>query len=944
MYRLIPIVFITLAIIPSVAFAHATPLSYEPASSAVIETAPEEVVIHFSERLDSGASIIRIENEAEEIVSGKTVIPAGEPRALSVPMLSDATGVYRVTWSVVSADDGHFTRGTYAFVVGEGVAPPTESSEVVQISTTPEAVAMTVELMGNGILWAALILFALARGVVQNDSHERVRGTLARMYTWGVVLAATLIGSGATAQIFLKSQDLAQLHDASLYDALSLYLSTTAGSATLYRLSAAAAFTALFFIFRSRIFVSARVTIFEGLLALALLVFAFFRAVVSHATANPFHPELSTLINVVHLVEKDVWAGTVLALLVLALMSRMRQFLEGFLSRAFVFLALNLVTISVTASYIVWLHLKHPSNLFSAWGEALIPLLIAAALLVGARTYHVVAHFFRKAFLGRTLHITLGVEFALALLVVYASSVIIITSPPLHESDFIARAATSEGVHISFETYKDEDGMILLALSSDTELHAPVVSLREGRETLRLELDERFENGYVFPAALLPAAGDFTLSVIVPREGAYDASAEFFVSETEAHPQEGYRPLDAFTIGMLLVAVFGAVFGLGLARFSRAKRRLVGARTPSFFLSSAVALIVCVGVSALMHVPYALGLTNPYRALCEADGNMWHMMTPTWEGRPVASISQEGCMGLMGEYHVADKRLYDELRTAEPASVSVEFDSEPLAGIPVGITIAVREPDGSPAELFLEHEKLLHTIVVSADMREFAHIHPVRNSPPQDTPGARSRAGVISNGVHPDDARPLAADERANSRFHLTHTFPKNGEYIIAVDYAHKFVHESRTFRVQVGAGEMGDVATYPARGTFSGYDVAIEYPLPFAGELATFNFTVEKGDKPVTTLQPYLAAPMHVAIVKHDLSEFIHTHGEVHDPDLPLPPIVVRNGRILHTIESMYLPPAFGPNIDAHTIFPTAGLYTIFGEFNTGGEVVTTAFTVRVE
>jgi hypothetical protein len=88
----------------------------------------------------------------------------------------------------------------------------------------------------------------------------------------------------------------------------------------------------------------------------------------------------------------------------------------------------------------------------------------------------------------------------------------------------------------------------------------------------------------------------------------------------------------------------------------------------------------------------------------------------------------------------------------------------------------------------------------------------------------------------------------------------------------------------------------------------------------------------------------MHIAIVKNDFSQFVHTHGEVHPPSTPIPPVIVRNGKIVHSMAAMATPPVFALPVDAHTIFPEPGLYTMWGQFKVGETVVPTAFTVRVE
>jgi len=91
--------------------------------------------------------------------------------------------------------------------------------------------------------------------------------------------------------------------------------------------------------------------------------------------------------------------------------------------------------------------------------------------------------------------------------------------------------------------------------------------------------------------------------------------------------------------------------------------------------------------------------------------------------------------------------------------------------------------------------------------------------------------------------------------------------------------------------------------------------------------------------LEPYLAAAMHIALVKDDFSEFVHAHGEVHLPGTPIPKAsatTVHN----HTPP----PPRFGPIVEAHTVFPSAGDYTVFAQFKRAGEVITAPFSIRVE
>jgi Cu+-exporting ATPase len=302
---------------------------------------------------------------------------------------------------------------------------------------------------------------------------------------------------------------------------------------------------------------------------------------------------------------------------------------------------------------------------------------------------------------------------------------------------------------------------------------------------------------------------------------------------------------------------------------------------------------------------------------------MWHLMLPSKAGKPVSQISREGCMWGMGNYmyQFPDKREYALNKARGPAEVELATVPERLvAGTPATLTVTLKDINGSPATLFVDMEKLLHAVIISKDQSVFAHIHP-------------------------DDLRPLTQQEIDTSTFTLAYTFPKAGEYILSLDYAHGITLESKQFILNVlGNASQSGTVQYTTPATFSGYTVALEYAPPIAGELSTFKYLITKDGKPVT-LMPYLSAAMHIAAVKNDFSWYLHAHGEVHPPGTPYPPVVIKNGKVVHSMAMMVTPNTFALPVDAHVVFPSAGLYTIWGQFKTAsGELVATAFTVRVE
>ncbi len=108
------------------------------------------------------------------------------------------------------------------------------------------------------------------------------------------------------------------------------------------------------------------------------------------------------------------------------------------------------------------------------------------------------------------------------------------------------------------------------------------------------------------------------------------------------------------------------------------------------------------------------------------------------------------------------------------------------------------------------------------------------------------------------------------------------------------------------------------------------------AGEEASFTFILTEGERSVTDLEPYLGAAAHVAIVSADTNDFAHVHGEADK----------ESGDGHEGMGSMdgSPPAAFGPEISFHHTFPRPGLYKIWGQFNSGGTVITVPFVIEVQ
>jgi copper transport protein len=109
--------FVVLA--SSTASAHALLQRSSPADGSVLQAAPKQVTITFTEPPDPKLASVQVMSSsgAQDAAGPATVVP-GQPKELVVPLKPLPDGVYTVTWRVVSKTDGHTTASSFSFGVG----------------------------------------------------------------------------------------------------------------------------------------------------------------------------------------------------------------------------------------------------------------------------------------------------------------------------------------------------------------------------------------------------------------------------------------------------------------------------------------------------------------------------------------------------------------------------------------------------------------------------------------------------------------------------------------------------------------------------------------------------------------------------------------------------------------------------------------------------------
>ncbi|MFF5187262.1 hypothetical protein ACFY30_26455 [Streptomyces sp. NPDC000345] len=212
------------------------------------------------------------------------------------------------------------------------------------------------------------------------------------------------------------------------------------------------------------------------------------------------------------------------------------------------------------------------------------------------------------------------------------------------------------------------------------------------------------------------------------------------------------------------------------------------------------------------------------------------------------------------------------------------------AGRPGTLRLTVRDAHGDPVTAYeTEHTKQLHLIIASRELTAYRHLHPTR-----------------------------AADGTWSARVGL----PAAGSYRVLADFRPEGAEEGLTLGADLtvtGSYAAEQPPPPSATTTVDGYTVTLGGSLE-AGEESDLAFTVERGGRPVTDLQPYLGAYGHLVALRSGDLAYLHVHP--HDE--------ARAGRMS------------GPEVSFAATTPSAGTYRLFLDFKAGGAVHTAAFTVR--
>jgi copper transport protein len=174
---------IAVVALPAPALAHAGFVSSTPEPGSTLGTAPEQVILTFSEPLNTRLSRATVLQPDGRTAAGRVI---ADDR-VTIDLTTNQTGVYEVSWTTVSVVDGHTLSGSFRF--GVGVSPgagaeggttdePTGRDLLVSVGRLVEDVSLL-------LLLGLLLLGRLAR---RRPSLEWVRTPVLPVF------AAALVG------------------------------------------------------------------------------------------------------------------------------------------------------------------------------------------------------------------------------------------------------------------------------------------------------------------------------------------------------------------------------------------------------------------------------------------------------------------------------------------------------------------------------------------------------------------------------------------------------------------------------------------------------------------------------------------------------------------------------------------------------------------------------
>lgn len=179
---------------------HAKPRRTAPLPGQVLDAAPSEVRIEFTETVDPSTLGMKVLDGSLGQVDRGQVSVSGDRFVATLPLPPGlADGPYVVQWQTVSAADGHLTKGSFGFAVGSGSAAPQGAVSEVEVPAFSWGAfaGKAMAFLGLAVVSGSTVF---RDGVLAAAARERHRPWLARLGLAGTAVLAVGVGVLMVAQ------------------------------------------------------------------------------------------------------------------------------------------------------------------------------------------------------------------------------------------------------------------------------------------------------------------------------------------------------------------------------------------------------------------------------------------------------------------------------------------------------------------------------------------------------------------------------------------------------------------------------------------------------------------------------------------------------------------------------------------------------------------------
>lgn len=576
--------------ISGLVFAHADIVRSDPAANAVLDQAPAQITIEFTEPVEPRLSKIEVLYDDGSVADNNdTMRDPADPKVLYVSLKDSRAGTYIVSWRALSEVDGHVTSGAFVFSVGRPIDPAKLNAPSFGAVTSPlDMIARALTFIGQAVLVGAVafrwLVWRPALKAAQLTAEVDARsGPLTRR-----VLIVALVCAGVGALVML----IAQAGNSG--GSIGEWLSTRVGRIWLGRAATLIAIGLLL----DDLALTARGRRFANLVSIWLpLQLLFLTTLTSHSAAITQPPVIPFAADFIHLIATSIWVGG-LALMAFVVPRVARTLDDEDRSWLWLRTVVNFSTVAaaavgvliVTGSYLSFLHIGSWTALIgTAYGRTLLLKLAFAgvALLIGGYNLIVTKPRLDRAIeraesgpqIQQRFRRTVLIEATAGLLVLASAGMLTalprskdpqptVAAGPLQlttRSEDLDVALTIDPARSGVSTYTVRLMQNGQAIADAKEVALRFTYLTRGLGAAETQTSATDDGAYAANGAYLSLPGEWQISTAVRRPDAFDVFADYRVrvdldGRIEPLGQEGL-----FDALLKWLSIYGMMFGGSVA-------------------------------------------------------------------------------------------------------------------------------------------------------------------------------------------------------------------------------------------------------------------------------------------------------------------------------------------------------------------------------------------